>query len=200
MYVPASFRVSEPERLRAFVERYPFAMLLGHDGELPVTTSVPVLWRPDGEQGSLVTHLAKANEHWRLCDGQRRSVIQFAGPHAYISPRWYATQPAVPTWNYATVQAIGRPLAVEDPDWLRGLLSDLMARFDPEYDLPDELTERLLPAIVGVEMPVEAWHGKYKLSQNRTAEDQCGAIAGLLEGGETEALMMAEFMRAESGL
>lgn len=201
MYLPPSFRIDEPAQLAEFVHRYPFATLLGHDGEQPVATAAPVLLRHDAEgRPLLVTHLARANDHWRVCDGERRGAVLFHGPHAYITPRWYATQPSVPTWNYALVEAVGRPQAIHDPDWLRELLAELMARFDPDLALPDELVERLLPAIVGLAMPVEAWHGKFKLGQNRSAEDLAGVLAGLSAASAPDAAALAAFMRVALGL
>jgi len=199
MYVPASFRVDDPAALAAFVGQYPFATLLGHDGERPISTAVPVLLRDD-DGPVLVTHLARANDHWRHCDGQRQGVILFHGPHAYISPRWYVTQPAVPTWNYALVEAVGRPQAIHDEHWLRQLLAELMQRFDPGYDLPEALLARLLPAIVGIAMPVESWTGKFKLGQNRSEEDVAGVVAGLESHSGQDERAVAAFMRATLGL
>ena len=42
------------------------------------------------------------------------SLALFWGPHAYVSPTWYTPGVKVPTWNYVTVHAYGRPQVVED--------------------------------------------------------------------------------------
>ena len=46
-------------------------------------------------------------------------------------------------------------------------------------DAPAEYIERMLRAIVGLELTVERVEGKRKLSQNRSAADIAGVVAGL---------------------
>ena len=50
----------------------------------------------EGELGTLYSHMARANSHWKELQDKQVMVV-FAGPHAYISPTWYASGPAVPT-------------------------------------------------------------------------------------------------------
>ncbi|MGL6251979.1 MAG: FMN-binding negative transcriptional regulator, partial [Billgrantia desiderata] len=104
MYVPPSMRLTR-EQAWALVERYGFAVLVGAD--LQATHLPLTLERSEGELGSLYGHFARANPHWRALDGNRALAI-FSGPHAYVSPSWYASRPAVPTWNYLAVHATGR--------------------------------------------------------------------------------------------
>ena len=47
-------------------------------------------------------------------------------------------------------------------------------------DAPATYVEKQLRAIVGVELVVESVQAKAKLSQNRSAEDRAGVVAGLL--------------------
>ena len=46
-------------------------------------------------------------------------------------------------------------------------------------DAPADYLAAMLRGIVGVEITVERLEGKRKLSQNRSDEDQRGAVAGL---------------------
>jgi transcriptional regulator len=46
-------------------------------------------------------------------------------------------------------------------------------------DAPAEFIDGQLRAIVGVELTISTVEAKYKLSQNRNADDQAGALEGL---------------------
>jgi transcriptional regulator len=135
-------------------------------------------------------------------DGSKGALAVFMGPHAYVSPTWYATGPAVPTWNYGVVHAHGKPRALEDAAFTRAALAELVARHEPgpggwSVDkLPRELEENLVKAIVAFEMPVERLEAKFKLGQNRSAADRAGTMAGLEASGTPEAAALAAFMRA----
>jgi predicted FMN-binding regulatory protein PaiB len=57
-------------------------------------------------------------------DGATPALVAFHGPHGYVSPTWYETAPAVPTWNYGVVHAHGRPRANEDDAFVRGVCDE----------------------------------------------------------------------------
>jgi transcriptional regulator len=64
-------------------------------------------------------------------------------------------------------------------------------------DAPEKYVAGQLKAIVGLHMTVERVEAKAKLSQNRSADDRAGVIAGLnAEGGAREATVAA-LMRTE---
>jgi transcriptional regulator len=65
-------------------------------------------------------------------------------------------------------------------------------------DAPADFLEKLLGAIVGVEIPIERIAGKWKTSQNRPLADQLGVVAGLVGKGDEEALAMADLVRRHS--
>ena len=110
MYIPKSFEVTDSTTLLEFIETYSFGTLVTVAGEQPIATRLPlILDRAKGRQGTLFGHVARANPQWRSFDGDRQCLVMFDGPHAYVSPSWYATSPAVPTWNYATVHVYGIP-------------------------------------------------------------------------------------------
>jgi transcriptional regulator len=203
MYIPASFRLDDPVAVAAFVERHDFATLVSHAPEGLLVSHLPVLARSTAAGPVLVGHLARANPHWRAMDGARDAVAIFHGPHGYISPTWYATGPAVPTWNYAVVHAHGRPQARDDADFVRGVVADLTERYErdrrPRWDsssLPPDFHEGLLRAIVGFEMPVMRFEAKLKLSQNRSPEDRQRVIDALEREG---APALAALMRRHGG-
>lgn len=114
----------------------------------------------------------------------------FQGPDSYISPDWYPSKQAhgkaVPTWNYVMVQARGAPMVIDDADWLRRQIDALTHAHEHERprpwqvdDAPAAFITSQLNAIVGLEIPIAALGGKWKVSQNRTPEDRQGVVDGL---------------------
>jgi transcriptional regulator len=117
-------------------------------------------------------------------------LVVFQGPQAYVTPSWYPSKAghgkAVPTWNYAMVQAHGRLRAIEDPAWLEAFVTRLTGRHEagrtPPWrvsDAPADFLASMLGGIVGIEIEVTRLEGKFKLSQNRPDEDRAGVVAGL---------------------
>lgn len=122
VYLPPAFTEARPEVLVAHIERYDFALLVSHGRAGLVASHIPFLIERDADELHLVGHLARPNPQVAdLAQGGEVLAI-FGGPHAYISPRWYQSGPAVPTWNYADVHAYGAVRLIDDAEWLRGFL------------------------------------------------------------------------------
>jgi transcriptional regulator len=145
--------------------------------------------------------VARANPHWRSFDPPGMSLAIFHGPHAYISPSWYAGEmAAVPTWNYAVVHVYGKPQVISDPVQTREIIDRLIARYEPPAPawldrLTEERYDQLLRAIVAFETPIERIEGKFKFGQNRSEADQLGALHGLEESESAEAAALAALVR-----
>ena len=166
MYTPSPFGVSDQGVLDSFIRRYAFATLVTSSSGAPIVSHIPIMLRRNGENGSLIGHVARASDHWRALDGTRSSVAIFHGPHAYVSPTWYATSPAVPTWNYAVVHVCGKPKVSTDPGFSRAALANLVTEYESWRDRPWRVTdlapdyfEKLAGAIVAFEMPIEKIEG-----------------------------------------
>jgi len=205
MYRPRHFDIDDQETLFRFMREQSFALLVTAAGGAPFASHIPLLLDDSenggGEQARLLGHLAKANGQWQAFDGEAGALAVFWGPHAYISPNWYETEKMVPTWNYVTVHAYGKPTLIEDPDRARDVLGRLTDTYEGEAtgnwsmdSLPEDYVEKMLTGIVAFEMPIERLEGKFKLSQNRSAEDRKGAIKGLTDSGDGEALEIARLM------
>lgn len=205
MYVPTSFKVDDQATIDAFLERYDFATIVSSGADGIVATHVPVVVKRTPSGLVLVGHVARANSHWQLMNGAGESLAIFHGPHSYVSPTWYASGPAVPTWNYATVHAYGKPQAVHDLTFTEDLLRELVHRHEivasgwRVEDLPPQYKDGLVSAIVAFEMPVHRFEAKFKLGQNRSAADRVGTIAGLEREQSAEANALAAFMRTHAG-
>lgn len=184
MYTPVHFQIDDRDTLNAFMRQHSFATIVSHDGNVPQATHMPVLLNPtQGSHGCLLSHMARANPQWRHFSNTEVLVI-FTGPHAYISPAWYVTEPAVPTWNYTAVHAYGIPRIVTDHDRFVQMLHDLVEFYEAErpnrwhYTLPAEFRDGLMKGIVGIEIEITRLEGKFKLSQNRP-QDAPSVIAML---------------------
>ncbi len=207
MYLPGHFEESRTERLHALMRAYPFATVVTTGPEGPEANHLPLLLDSGpSHYGTLRGHVARANPVWKQLDEGARALVIFQGPQAYITPGWYRskqeTGKVVPTWNYAVVHARGTVRPVDDPVWLRRLVEQLTNRHESGRstpwqvsDAPADYIEKMLKAIVGIEIQIDRLEGKWKLGQNRSAADQAGVAAGL-EGERTDqASGMVDLMR-----
>lgn len=194
LYAPGHFAHSDRTAAEALIAAHPFATLItaGDDNE-PQISHLPLLLEGD----ALIGHLAKANPHWQRFE-RGTTIAIFHGPHAYVSPRWYAEpERNVPTWNYATVHVSGQPQLLARGAALSSLLK-LTQAFDPQWQADEATLQRLLPGIVAFRMPIARVEAKFKMSQNKTADDQRGVIAGLLAADDRDALSVAQWMTQKS--
>ncbi len=185
MYIPPKFALTD-EQTAAALAAAEFAHLVSQTSAGLLVTPLPLMY--DGANNSLVGHVSRANPHWHA-DGAE-SVAIFAGPHAYISPSFYATKnetgKVVPTWNYEILTVHGRLLIHDDLEWLLDLVTELTHRHEagrPEpwqvSDAPESYTQSQLRGIVGVELAITNVEGKAKMSQNQPGRNRAGVIAGL---------------------
>lgn len=197
MFIPKPFREERIDRLHEIIRAYSFATVVSILDGVPYTTHVPLLLDPErGPFGTLRGHFAAANPQWQVFDGRTQVLAIFQGPHAYVSPRWYAGTPNVPTWNYQAVHAYGPAATRDDPAWLDRMLDDLAETLesgqpDPwrPSELPDEYRTQLRGGIMGFEIEITRLEGKFKLGQNRTDEDRLSAAQAL--SGQNDPLARA---------
>jgi transcriptional regulator len=204
MYTPSSFRVDDAAKIAAFMRLHSFATLITDDGGGPFASHLPVLYRPEsGSHGSLMSHMARANPQWQHFVSGREALVVFHGPHSYISPSWYQTEVAVPTWNYAVVHAYGVPTVFSDHDRVVSLLRETVATYESAFarpwpgNLPDDFRDKLIQAIVAFEIPVTRIEAKFKLGQNRPAADSQGVFDALSRSADADSRALARMMLAE---
>lgn len=169
-------------------------------------TCLSSLDRSTGSQGKLLGHMARANPQWLHFSPGSEVLAVFQGPHTYISPSWYSS-PGVPTWNYAVVHLRGNPRLIESETELEALVEQLTHVQESHMPSPwkpnlvGERRSKLLSMIVGFEIEVTEVQAKFKLSQNRSPEDQQRAIKELSHSNnQTEAAvakLMLESIHAE---
>lgn len=191
MYNPASFQITDKQAMLALVAEYPLGLLITNSVNGLSASPLPFICQTAATGDiTLVSHMARANDHWKTLTDPSDCLVVFQGPQNYVTPSWYASKPVthkvVPTWNYATVQMRGQLRVIEEPDWLLAQVSVLTAiheaKRNPTWqvsDAPDDYIANQLKAIVGIEIRVSQIEGKQKMSQNRLPEDVHGVISGL---------------------
>ena len=203
MYIPKHFQITDPAWCHALMRAQSFAtMITADDAGAPFATHLPILVDPArGPFGTLRGHVARANPHWRYLAAGRPTLVIFSGAHAYVSPSWYATHPAVPTWNYVAVHASGTGALVEDAEQVRALLADLVHVYEspgPEAwsfeALPADYVAGMQRGIVAFEIPIARLEGKAKLSQNRDAVDRGRTREALAASDDPVARAVAALM------
>jgi transcriptional regulator len=191
MYVPKKFKESDPIRLNELISSYPFGSLITFDNGRPFASHIPFI----SDENGLLCHLAKANPQCGHLRQRNEVLCVFQGPHSYVSPSWLES-PGVPTWNYAVVHVYGVPSTIEATSALASLVERFPRHFEagspdpwkPNYD------ERLLSAIIGIEIRITEIQGKFKLSQNRPLVDRRNVIARLESAGDALSMGIAELM------
>jgi transcriptional regulator len=210
MYLPKHFEETRVDVLHEHIRAHPLGAIVVASPNGLDANHIPLEIDPDPAPfGTLRGHVARANPVWKQAQDTPALVI-FQGPSAYISPAWYPTKQetakVVPTWNYAVVHAHGALHFIDDKAWLRAFVERLTDRHEsgrPEpwkvTDAPADYIDGMVGAIIGLELPIAKLAGKWKVSQNRPAQDREGTIAGLLRDGGESAAVMADLVRRASG-
>jgi transcriptional regulator len=203
VYVPAHFASNDRAAIARLVHDHPFATLITAASPEPLVTHLPLLHIADCEpNGTLLGHFARANPHWRHA-GDGESIAIFHGPHAYVSPSWYAEPAsAVPTWNYAVIHAHGTLAIAREPGETRAVLDLMIHRFESGRAAPWQLgldgkrLAAMVDAIVGFRLKVKRIEAKFKMSQNRSGDDQRRVAQALALEPYAESIATAQWMKA----
>ena len=184
MYIPEHFAAPSQDVIESLVKEHPLAQLVTVDADGQwVCNPIPLMMRGGLAAGSsLIGHVARANPVWQH---QGQALAIFTGPRAYVTPNVYPGKAehhrVVPTYNYATVQVRGQLKAQDDAaiklDVVRQL-TDFAERNQSEpwsvTDAPEDFVQANLRAIVAIEIHIDSVAAKFKLSQNRNAQDRAG--------------------------
>ncbi len=203
MYTPPAFRLDDPETMHAVMRDHPFAILVAHHAGDTQIAHLPLMADGHGDTPVIRGHVARANPMVEMIEAGAPATAVFTGPHAYISPDWYAAADQVPTWNYAAVHASGtlRPVTGTEP--MTGLLADLSAQHEvplapkqpwTHHKMTPGRMERMMKGILAFELPVERLEGKAKMSQNKGPADRERAIESLRARGGPGDLATAAWM------
>ena len=200
MYTHPAFK-ADVAKAEAFLDERGFGTLVAWDGARPVGAHVPFLY--DGACRRIELHVARPNPLHEVIGTSASVLLTCAGPDAYVSPDWYASQNQVPTWTYVAVHVSGRARTM-DPAELPGHLDRLSAHFEARLPkapwtagkMDQQRLAAMMKAIVGIVIEVEAVEGNWKLNQHKPPPDHAGAVAGLRARGDAASLAVAALMDA----
>ena len=199
MYVPPHFKEDRIPVLHDAIRQSGFGSLITFGADGLEASHIPMLIDPEPAPfGTLHGHVARANPQWRRATAGIEALAMFLGPNAYVTPSWYAakqrTGKVVPTWNYVAVHAYGPLSFVDDPSHLRDHVTKLTETHEADRpepwavtDAPAEFVDVMLRGIVSFRLNIARLEGKWKMSQNRPAEDIGRVRDGLInEGGDAQ--------------
>ena len=189
MYIPKDFSHTDFEAVKDFIAGSPLANIMALNGDSVEIFPVPLLWQVDEQNplGYLMGHVAKVNPIVKT-DAKNWKVV-FSSPGHYISPNWYPTKAMthkeVPTWNYQSVIFSVTPQLITDATQIKQIVATMTDFFEHQLkqtnpshepwslsDAPSDYINTMCRAIVGVKLTIHNFEAKFKLSQNKTLDNQ----------------------------
>jgi transcriptional regulator len=208
MYLPPAFREDDLPTIHVEMRKIQLATLVTMTPAGLVATHLPLMLdSAAGERGTLYGHVARGNAQWRESLPEVEALAVFTASDAYVTPTWYPSKQetgrVVPTWMYAAIHAYGRARFVDDPEWLRGVVTRLTDKHEAGSaepwkvtDAPANYVDAQLARIIGVELPISRIEGKWKFDQRSSEPDRQGVMAGLEASGTPRNLEAAGVMRS----
>ena len=173
MYPPPHHQSHDIEKMLTVIKQFPLGMLISATDGKPFVTHIPIIYNKTSKK--LVAHIDRSNPQLEtLIDGAEVTVI-FKGPDTYISPSVYTT-PQLPTWNYIIVHITGNIKLINEAGAVKKTMIDMTEFLEGEekgfiLKIDDVRMERLLNYIQAFEIEITNWEGKFKLSQDKNAQD-----------------------------
>lgn len=203
MYIPKHYTENDRPKLVEFMQAHSFAVIVNTVNGTPWGTHLPFVVEQKDDRVILTSHMARANEQWKHF-GNSEVLVIFQGPHSYISPTSYERKLNVPTWNYVAVHAYGTSRIIDDPERAVEVLEAMISSYESSYmsqwkELPRDYVDNMLKGIVAFDIEVTKLQGKYKLSQNKTHNEQQNIISTLEKSEDTIAAGVAKLMKERLG-
>jgi transcriptional regulator len=208
MYDLPYHKETNEQVIKEFVERHPFAFLIGCNAESkPVATQVPLFFQEVDGKKTLSGHIMKNTDHHKAFLHNNNVLAVFTGHHSYVSATWYSDPYTASTWNYMSVHVKGR-IRFLDGAALEEMLRKTTLHFekhDPQSttvfdNLPAEYKRRVMHAIVAFEIDVVSVDNAFKLSQDRDAESYHNIKEQLKRQGEDGRVIAREMEKRTKDL
>jgi transcriptional regulator len=200
MYRMSHFTEKDKSKIIAFMKEHSFAIITGFGEQYPVATHIPleVIVREDGKI-VLSGHLMKNTDHHKAFVKNDHVLVIFNGAHCYISASWYNNPQTASTWNYMTVHAKGKIMFTQDEGTYAAINAvtnkyegvESAAAFNK---MPKEYVMQMLKAIIGFTIEIESVDNVFKLSQNKTNNEQINIIKQLNSKGDENSVKIAAEM------
>jgi transcriptional regulator len=206
MYIPKRFLQDDIHKLKGMMASYSFATFITQNGAEIEANHMPLILNKSAERDVLQGHIAKANPMWKNLKDKSEVLIIFNGPNCYISPNYYPTKiengKVVPTWNYVSVHVKGIVSFIHDEQCVLTMLNNLTDHYEANQpvpwslsDAPQAYIDKMLSAIVGLEIDIVSITGKWKVSQDKTEVNQKGVIEGLSKEADSNAQNIAKLVK-----
>ena len=197
MFQPSYFKQNDTQQMLGFIAEHPMASIVSMSSAGLIGNHIPMLVVQRQGQYYLQGHVARANSLSKDIDSSIDVLAMFIGPNGYVSPSWYPSKKTdprtVPTWNYVAVHITGEMAFYQDKDWLKQHLENLSSTHENRInqswqlsDAPDDYIDKMLNAIVGIEISINNISGNTKMSQNHSQQNRDGVIKGLTALGQQE--------------
>ena len=197
MYLRPAFAETDTARIVALIRDNPFGLLVTSAQDM-AGSHIPFTVQESAAGFRLAGHLSADNPQCaQLAGGQALAV--FTGPHAYIAPGWYRTQPAVPTWDYCAVHVHGTLSLLEDEADIHANLRSLAERDPAGFDLdalPELYRRKMVAGTRGFWLLPTKIEAQWKMSQNRSPADRQSVIAALRGQGDSTSVQVADLIAA----
>ncbi|MCA0170917.1 FMN-binding negative transcriptional regulator [Bacillus sp. RAR_GA_16] len=198
MYIPSHFKMDDEEQIFQVIKENGFGILVSMNKGEPVATHLPLMLNKS--KGALYDHFARPNKQWKESENQQVLAI-FQGPHSYISPTWYETTKAVPTWNYVAVHVYGKIEFFNEQEEVFRTLNDLVTKYEPSdsvyhlKNLDTDYIEGMSKGIVAFRINITKIEAKSKLSQNHSRNRQRLIMNHLESTSQQDHLQIASLMK-----
>jgi transcriptional regulator len=173
MYPPPHHQSQEIEKMISLIKNFPLGILVTAKDGKPFVTHIPFIYNKTSKK--LVAHLDRNNPQLETLKDEAEVTVVFKGPDTYISPSIYTT-PQLPTWNYIIVHVTGKLQLINEPEAIKQTMLDMtefLEGSEQKFILKkdDPRMERLLNYIQAFEIEIINLEGKFKLSQDKNAQD-----------------------------
>lgn len=206
MYIPKRFLQDDINQLKGMMANHSFATFISQSESGVEANHMPLVLNESGQKSVLQGHIAKANPLWKNLKDKSEVLIIFNGPNCYISPNYYPTKKdngkVVPTWNYVSVHVKGIVSFIHDEEWVLTMLNNLTDQYEANQpvpwsvsDAPQAYIDKMLSAIVGLEIDILSITGKWKVSQDKAEVNQEGIIKGLSQQADSNAKNIATLVK-----
>ena len=203
MFVRPVWRPQSPEEAYQIIDENLWALLVSNGENGPAVTNLPLMLdRSRGKHGTLLGHIARANEHAStIFESKTPALAVFHGPYSYVTPAWYPNRDMPGTYYYTAVHCYGFPKRQSDAELEKtlGILNDRMERPVPNGWRMDEVPHsditRRLPHIAGFEIEIERLEAKFKLGQDEPKKDAMAVAGKLLASSDRMQKELGEITR-----
>lgn len=203
MFVRPCWEPWDAEAAYELLSANPWALLVQNGDDGPCATNLPLFVdRSRGPHGTLVGHVARANEHAAiLADARTPALAIFEGPQSFVTASWYPNRDMPGTYYYTAVHCYGR-IRIQSTAELEAAIGTLNAKMEGPIpngwrmdEVPHSEIARRLPSIVGFELEIERLEAKFKLGQDEPKKDAMAVAGRLAASSDPSAQLLAGLVR-----